>query len=99
MSWLSRFMLANWSHILGALILLIALVFGMQIGASRVQKAWDAEKLKIALTQARQEQRVGLRRWHPLRRENVDGHSSFLGRSSIRVRACCAPASARVSCR
>lgn len=58
MSWLSRFMLANWSHILGALILLIALVFGMQIGASRVQKAWDAEKLKIALTQARQEQRV-----------------------------------------
>ena len=58
MSWLSRFMLANWSHILGALILLIALLFGMQIGASRVQKAWDAEKLEIALTQARQEQRV-----------------------------------------
>jgi hypothetical protein len=58
MSWLIRFMLANWSHILGALILLIALLFGMQIGASRVQKAWDAEKLEIALTQARQEQRV-----------------------------------------
>ncbi len=58
MSWLSRFMLANWSHILGALILLISLLFGMQIGASRVQKAWDAEKQKIALTQARQEQRV-----------------------------------------
>ena len=58
MSWLSRFMLANWSHILGALILLIALVFGMQIGASRVQKAWDAEKQTIALAQARQEQHV-----------------------------------------
>ncbi|PUE33221.1 hypothetical protein [Limnohabitans sp. Hippo4] len=58
MSWLSRFTLANWSHILGALILLIVLLFGMQIGASRVQKSWDLEKLEIALTQARQEQRV-----------------------------------------
>ncbi len=58
MSWLSRFMLANWSHVLGALILPISLLFGMQIGASRIQKEWDAEKQKIALTQARQEQRV-----------------------------------------
>ena len=58
MNWLSRFMLANWSHILWALILLISLLFGMQIGASRIQKEWDAEKQKIALTQARQEQRV-----------------------------------------
>ena len=58
MIWLSRFMLPNWSHIFGALILLISLLFGMQIGASRIQKAWDAEKQKIALTQARQEQRV-----------------------------------------
>ena len=58
MNWLNRFMLANWSHILGALILLISLLFGMQIGASRIQKEWDAEKQKIALTQARQEQRV-----------------------------------------
>ncbi len=58
MSWLSHFTLANWSHILRALILLISLLFGMQIGASRIQKAWDAEKQKIALTQARQEQRV-----------------------------------------
>lgn len=58
MSWLSRFMLANWSHVLGALILLISLLFSMQIGASRIQKEWDAEKQKIALTQARQEQRV-----------------------------------------
>lgn len=58
MSWLGRFMLANWSHILGALILLMALLCGMQMGASRVQKAWDAEKLEIALTLAIQEQRV-----------------------------------------
>jgi hypothetical protein len=28
------------------------------LGASRVQKSWDAEKLEIALTQVRQEQRV-----------------------------------------
>ena len=35
-----------------------ALLCGMQMGESRVQKAWDAEKQKIALTQARQEQHV-----------------------------------------
>ena len=58
MNWLNRFMLANWSHVLGALILLISLLFGMQIGASRIQKEWDAEKQKIALAQARQEQHV-----------------------------------------
>lgn len=58
MTWLSRFLLANWSHILNALLLLMALLCGMQMGESRVQKAWDAEKQKIALTQARQEQHV-----------------------------------------
>ena len=58
MTWLSRFLLANWSHILDALLLLLALLCGMQIGESRVQKAWDAERQKIALAQARQEQHV-----------------------------------------
>ena len=58
MTWLVRFLLANWSHILNALLLLMALLCGMQMGESRVQKAWDAEKQKIALTQARQEQHV-----------------------------------------
>ena len=58
MNWLNRFLLANWSHILDALLLLIALLCGMQMGESRVQKAWDAEKQKIALAQARQEQHV-----------------------------------------
>ena len=52
MTWLNRFLLANWSHILNALLLLMALLCGMQMGESRVQKAWDAEKQKIALTQA-----------------------------------------------
>ena len=58
MNWLNRFLLANWSHILDVLLLLIALLCGMQMGESRVQKAWDAEKQKIALAQARQEQHV-----------------------------------------
>lgn len=58
MTWLSRFLLANWSHILNALILLMALLYGMQMGEFRVQRAWDAEKQKIALAQARQEQHV-----------------------------------------
>jgi hypothetical protein len=58
MNWINRFLLANWSHILDALLLLMALLCGMQMGESRVQKAWDAEKQKIALAQARQEQHV-----------------------------------------
>ena len=58
MNWLSRFMLANWSHIFDALLLSMALLCGIQIGQSRVQKAWDAEKQKIAQAQAKQEQHV-----------------------------------------
>ena len=58
MNWINRFLLANWSHILDALLLLLALLCGMQMGESRVQKAWDAERQKIALAQARQEQHV-----------------------------------------
>jgi hypothetical protein len=58
MSWLNRFLLANWSHIMDAFLLLMALLCGIQMGESRVQKAWDAEKQTIALAQARQEQHV-----------------------------------------
>ncbi len=58
MKWLNRFLFANWSHILDALLLLMALLCGTQMGESRVQKAWDAEKQKIALAQARKEQHV-----------------------------------------
>lgn len=58
MNWFNRFLLTNWSHILDALLLLIALMCGMQMGESRVQKAWDAEKQMIALAQARQEQHI-----------------------------------------
>ena len=58
MTWLNRFLLANWSHILNALLLLMSLLCGIQMGETRVQKAWDAEKQKIAQAQARQEQHV-----------------------------------------
>ena len=58
MNWFNRFLLANWSHILDALLLLTALLCGMQMGESRVQKAWDAEKQTIAQAQAKQEQHV-----------------------------------------
>ena len=58
MNWINRFLLANWSHIFDALLLTIALLSGIQIGESRVQKAWEAEQKKIALAQAKQEQYV-----------------------------------------
>jgi hypothetical protein len=57
-SWFNRFLLANWSHILDALLLLTALLCGVQMGESRIQKAWDAEKQTIAQAQAMQEQHV-----------------------------------------
>lgn len=58
MNWINRFLLANCSHIFDALLLTMALLCGIQIGESRVQKAWDAEKQKTALAQVRQEQHV-----------------------------------------
>ena len=58
MNWISRFLLANWSHIFDALLLTMALLCGIQIGESRVQKAWDAERQLIAQAQAKQEQHV-----------------------------------------
>ena len=58
MNWLSRFLLANWSHIFDAFLLLTAFLCGVQMGESRIQKAWDAEKQTIAKAQAKQEQHV-----------------------------------------
>ncbi len=58
MNWFTRFLLGHWSSILGGFLLLVALIFGIQIGQSRLQRAWDAEKLQAALIQAKQEQRV-----------------------------------------
>ncbi len=58
MTWLNRFLLVNWSHILDALLLTLALVCGIQIGESRVQKSWDAERKLIVQAQAKQEQHI-----------------------------------------
>ena len=58
MNWITRFLLGHWSSILVGFLLLVALIFGIQIGQSRVQRAWDAEKLQAALIQAKQEQHV-----------------------------------------
>ena len=58
MRWFNRFLLANWSHILDAILLLTALLCGMQMGESRVQKAWDAEMQKSAQAQAKQDEHV-----------------------------------------
>lgn len=58
MNWINRFLLVNWSLIFDALLLTLALLCGIQVGEYRVQKAWDAERQKIALAQARQEQHV-----------------------------------------
>jgi hypothetical protein len=58
MDWISRFLLINWPHIFDTLLLTMALLCGIQVGESRVQKEWDSEKTKIAQVQAKQEQRV-----------------------------------------
>ena len=58
MNWFTRFLPGHWRSILGGVLLLLALIFGIQIGQSSVQRAWDAEKLQAALAQAKQEQHV-----------------------------------------
>ena len=58
MSWITRFLLGHWSSILGGLVLLMVLICGVQIGQTRVQRAWDVEKQQAALTLAKQEQHV-----------------------------------------
>ena len=58
MNWTARFLLSHWTFILGGFLLLMALILGIQIGQTRVQRAWDAEKQQAALIQAKQEQRV-----------------------------------------
>ena len=58
MNWINRFLLANWSRTFHALLLTMALLFGIQLGEFRVQRSWDEEKQKIAQVQAKQEQHV-----------------------------------------
>lgn len=58
MSWVSRFIYANWNYLLGGLVLLMVFICGVQIGESRIQREWNAEKLRVALVVAKQEQRA-----------------------------------------
>ena len=58
MNWATRLLLGHWNYILGGLLLFTVLISGVQIGQIRAHRAWDAEKLQAALTQAKQEQHV-----------------------------------------
>lgn len=58
MNWLTKVILANWNYLLGGLVLLMVFICGVQIGESRINREWSAEKIKAALVVAKQEQRV-----------------------------------------
>lgn len=58
MNWFTRFIFANWNYLLGGLVLLMVFICGVQIGESRIQREWNAEKLRVALVVAKQEQRA-----------------------------------------
>ena len=56
MNWLNRFLLANWSWLMDGMLLLMALIIGVQIGESHVHKEWNAEKSKNEQLAAKLEQ-------------------------------------------
>lgn len=58
MNWLNRFLLANWSWLMDGLLLSMALIIGIQIGESHVQKEWNVEKSKNEQITAKMEQHV-----------------------------------------
>lgn len=58
MNWFTRFIFANWNYLMGGLVLLMVFICGVQIGESRIQREWNAEKLRMALVVAKQEQRA-----------------------------------------
>ena len=58
MNWFTRFIFANWNYLMGGLLLVMVLICGVQIGEVRVQREWNAEKLRAALVTAKQEQRA-----------------------------------------
>ena len=58
MNWLNRFLLANWSWLMDGMLLLMALIIGIQVGESHVQKEWNAEKSKNEQITAKLEQHV-----------------------------------------
>ena len=56
MSWLRAFLELNKSLFLKGLLLLMAFLLGLQMGQSRLQRRWDAEKQTVQIAQAKQEQ-------------------------------------------
>lgn len=56
MTWLRNMILTNGTYLLGFLMLALTFIFGVQIGESRKQRAWNEERQKIAVHQAKQEQ-------------------------------------------
>jgi hypothetical protein len=58
LNWLTKFIFANWNYLLGGLVLLMVFICGVQIGESRINREWNAEKLRVALVVAKQEQRA-----------------------------------------
>lgn len=60
MNWFARFIFANWNYLMGGLVLLMVFICGVQIGESRIQREWNAEKLRMALVVAKQEQRASV---------------------------------------
>ena len=58
MSWIRAFVEFNKSLLLKGLLLLMAFLLGLQMGQSRIQRQWDAEKQTLQIAQAMQEQHV-----------------------------------------
>lgn len=56
MSWIRAFFELNKSLFLKGLLLLMAFLLGLQMGQSRLQRRWDAEKQAVQIAQAKQEQ-------------------------------------------
>jgi uncharacterized membrane-anchored protein YhcB (DUF1043 family) len=58
MNWLNRFLLSNWSWLMDGMLLLMALIIGIQVGESHVHKEWNDEKSKNEQLAAKLEQHV-----------------------------------------
>jgi hypothetical protein len=58
MSWFSTFLDLKKSLFLKGLLLLMVFLLGLQMGQSRMQRSWDAEKQTLQIAQAKQEQHV-----------------------------------------
>ncbi len=88
MSWIRAFVELNKSLLLKGLLLLMAFLLGLQMGQSRLQRQWDAEKQTVQVAQAKQEQHVAdvARAQHQLSKEISDDYrkkSSLLASRAV----------------